>query len=242
MTLREFALSALPSPLRQALSQMRLNIEAQAFARITRKDSFDRVYGDGLWFGGGAEGGSGEGSYGEYADHFVGFIHRFLAEHGVKSILDIGAGDFNIGRRIVAEVDRYVAADVSSVIIEQNREKYRDIHNVDFIQLDACVDRFPDADLIIIRQVLQHLSNDEIELILNNIKSANAKYALIVEFIPSAAVYDGPNIDLKSHGPLIRPRSAVEIDKPPFSRDAKIVDQCAYKGDGRLIYYLMTVG
>jgi hypothetical protein len=128
MTLREFALSALPAPLRRALSKVRLRIEAQAFARRTRKDSFDRVYEDGLWFGGGAEGGSGEGSYGEYADHFVEFVQKFVEEQGIKCILDVGTGDFNIGKRIVTTVDRYVAADVSSVIIakiKRNIEIFR---------------------------------------------------------------------------------------------------------------------
>jgi hypothetical protein len=93
-----------------------------------------------------------------------------------------------------------------------------------------------------VRQVLQHLSNREIELILKNIESSNTKYALIVEFMPSRSIYEGPNIDLMSHGPLIRSRSAVEIDKPPFSRDAKIVDHCAYKVDSSINYYLMTIG
>jgi hypothetical protein len=72
----------------------------------------------------------------------------------------------------------------------------------------------PDGDLCLIRQVLQHLSNSEIEQVLNNVKKY--PYVIITEHVP--VFPEQANLD-KPHGPDIRiyQRSGVFPDEPPFS-------------------------
>jgi hypothetical protein len=84
-----------------------------------------------------------------------------------------------------------------------------------FLVKDAISEPLPKADLLIIRQVLQHLKNNQISQILQ--KLDNFKYAIITEHLPITEDVEY-NLD-KVTGPHIRMRmnSGVFIDKPPFS-------------------------
>lgn len=75
-------------------------------------------------------------------------------------------------------------------------------------------DELPDADLVTIRQVLQHLSNEQISKILS--KLSKFKYVIITEHI-LLGDFTIPNLD-KIPGPHIRTKvfSSVIIDAPPF--------------------------
>ena len=133
---------------------------------------------------------------------------------------DVGCGDFNIGRQICSLVSHYNALDVSTEIIERNRQNFSYLTNVDFIKADACTDELPTADLMLSRQVLQHLTNRQIELVCQNVERSNFKYALITEHIVKPKFMKAPNIDLPSHGPGTRVshRSGVLLCDPPFLR------------------------
>jgi hypothetical protein len=68
----------------------------------------------------------------------------------------------------------------------------------------------------LIRQVLQHLSNQEIKKILANVKKY--KYLLITEQYPNPKKQVIPNLDIP-HGPDVRLHfdSAVFLNEPPFN-------------------------
>jgi hypothetical protein len=119
-------------------------------------------------------------------------------------------------------VDEYHALDISKEIIRRNREEFRDLTKVTFQQADACRDVLPRADLVIIRQVLQHLTNARIEDILKNVEKTGFTYALVAEHQPNTGKPIQYNQDLLStaDGTRIEHGSAVSIDKPPFSRPA----------------------
>lgn len=108
----------------------------------------------------------------------------------------------------------YTGGDVVRDLIEHHQSKFQNT-TTHFIHLNAINDELPDADLITIRQVLQHLNNNQIQKILG--KLSKFKYVLITEHVPITldAEY---NLD-KIAGPHIRMRvnSGVFIDKPPFN-------------------------
>jgi hypothetical protein len=83
----------------------------------------------------------------------------------------------------------------------------------------------PVADLVTVREVLQHLTNKQISDILRNIERTRFKYALITEHIVSPAKMLAPNLDLPTHSPDTRValRSGVMINEAPFSKPATIV-------------------
>src|SRR5262249_6315737 len=73
----------------------------------------------------------------------------------------------------------------------------------------------PDADLCLIRQVMQHLSNREISRLLKKTR----KYAYVIVAEHQSEIDVTPNIDIQ-HGHATRVDlhgSGVYLDKPPFS-------------------------
>ena len=239
---RRRLVAALPLSARRYLSAVRVRRRLRRLGRMSRADAFDEIYTSGGWADN-SEGPSGTGSYGPFADHFVEFVSNLIADHAVVSVLDIGTGDFHIGRQLCSKVDRYVAADVSQVVLDRNRSLFGHLREVDFIQLDACVDPLPAADLVLVRQVLQHLSNFEVEELLRNVEGSSCRLALIVEHHPAPQGLIAPNLDLPAHGPLVRTRwhSGVFLEEPPFSRtNASRVAEIPYGNGERLTYYLLV--
>jgi len=88
--------------------------------------------------------------------------------------------------------------------------------DVDFRVLDITNDALPKADVAIIRQVLQHLSNEQILQALPRILSAY-KYVILTEHLPAREGFE-PNVD-KPAGPDIRLGidSGIVLRRPPFN-------------------------
>lgn len=198
------------------------------FRNKTRLETFDDIYKFKLW-GAGESPSSGTGSYGRYAEEYISFVHAFIAEHSITSITDIGCGDFNIGSQLATQVHNYRALDISPTIIEKNRRRFKHFSNVSFATYDACLSPPPFGDLITVRQVLQHLSNSEIERVLKNVESAKPRFALITEHLPDLETLEHPNVDIV-HGPHTRVTlgSGVVITMSPFFRQAEIVKKIEY--------------
>jgi len=236
--------SLLPKSLVQALSRMRSEQRRRAFARMSRADAFDAVYRKHLWdkdTHGGAP--SGEGSYGAFAEDFLRLVQEVIKANKIESILDLGCGDFNIGSQVSSLVTTYTAADISEVIIARNKTRFSHLRNVTFCQIDACNDQLPVHDLVIIRQVLQHLANDEVESVLRNVERSGNRLVLVVEGGVSGPDARAYNIDLGTHGPFLRTEigSGIEIDKAPFSRPAKHIATFTFRTGSVLRYYLWNL-
>ena len=95
-------------------------------------------------------------------------------------VVDIGCGDFFVGSQLINSCDRYVACDIVASLIERNRQRYRD-PRVSFEVIDAVKDQLPRGDVLIIRQVLQHLSNADIAQIVR--KLADYRHVLVTEHL-----------------------------------------------------------
>lgn len=138
------------------------------------------------------------------------------------SALDVGCGDFNIGSALLPYFRQYTAADVVPELIEHNQEKWRDVA-VEFIQLDIANDALPYADVVLVREVFQHLSNDDIKKAIQNIKNS-CKYLILTESRPGAERFVA-NLD-KPTGIGTRSQfgSGVDVLQPPFSLACKSAD------------------
>ena len=213
----------LPMRFRQFLHRVRIQRVDGQFDGLDRQQLFDAIYTERMW-GGTADRTSGWGSYGDHSTQYIEFVNAFVLERGIDSTLDIGCGDFYIGQKICPNVNRYIAADVSAVIVERNRAKFQQFPDTEFRVLDVCADDLPRTDLLTIREVLQHLSNDDISAALLNIEKAKPRFVLVTEHLPDAEVLLAPNLN-KPRGPNIRNPfgSGVFIDKPPFNRNARVV-------------------
>jgi len=89
------------------------------------------------------------------------FLERFLHLNNIGSIVDIGCGDWQFLRFVNLAGVRYHGFDVVESVIERNRRLYA-AENISFDMIPDDFDDVPLADLLIMKDVLQHLSNEEI--------------------------------------------------------------------------------
>ncbi|MBK9155789.1 MAG: class I SAM-dependent methyltransferase [Chloracidobacterium sp.] len=177
-------------------------------------DTFSEIYAANLWGGESGQFCSGEGSSEAFGDQYGAAIRMFIRDHKIRSVADLGCGDFTVaGKFVSAEID-YIGIDVVEPLIERNRKTFGN-EKVRFERLDISQDELPPADLCLIRQVLQHLSNAEISEIL--VKCRRYPYLIVTEHYPGPNQKLVPNLDIP-HGPGIRLYfdSAVVLDQPPF--------------------------
>lgn len=161
---------------------------------------------------------SGKGSHEEETIRpYISLVRETIESLGLRSIVDLGCGDFNVGSRIACCVDEYIACDVSDVVLDRNRHRHHKSENVDFKKIDLIDDQLPTADLAICRQVLQHLSNSDICSFVSNLNAQKPyKYLLLTEHIPSILDFK-PNIDKpQGHTTRLLFRSGVVLDASPF--------------------------
>jgi hypothetical protein len=126
----------------------------------------------------------------------------------------LGCGDFNIGNQILPFCDKYIACDVVPGLIDHNREKFRNC-DVDFRCLNAVSDDLPEGDVVFLRQVLQHLSNDHISKVVSKLNKY--RFLVLSESLPVQPNFSA-NLE-KRTGPGMRVtnRSGVVLTEPPFS-------------------------
>jgi hypothetical protein len=195
-----------------ALTRRAFHYQRRAFSRLDVQQAFERVYAENAWGGTPGEFDSGLGSSDAVTERYVAMVRAFIAERGVRSVADLGCGDFRVGRQLVGSVPRYVGVDIVPALVERKRREFPD---VEFRCLNLISDELPDAELGLLRQVLQHLSNEEIAAVLRNCR--RYRYLIVTEHLPSAGEVV-PNLD-KPHGPDIRlyDRSGVFLEAPPFN-------------------------
>jgi SAM-dependent methyltransferase len=187
----------------------------QKFAGKTVAETFAEIYEKNIWGGERSEFYSGEGSTQRYSEAYALTITKFVSQNNIKQIVDLGCGDLRVAAKFVGGDFRYTGCDVVPSLIEHLNRQFANEKN-EFRCLNIVEDELPDGDLCLIRQVLQHLSNAEIEKILQ--KSRKYKYLIVTEHYPQPNVAVVPNLDIP-HGPEMRLHfdSAVYLDKPPFN-------------------------
>lgn len=189
----------------------------EACAGTNVEQTFETVYRRNLW--GGAEGEfySGRGSDPEVAAPYCRFVRKFIQERNIKTVVDLGCGDFRVGQNLLVPGTAYIGVDIVPHLIERNTRKFAGA-NVSFQVMNAIHDAPPPADLCLIRQVLQHLSNEQILAVLRN--CSDFRYLLVSDHLALNEASE-VNID-KTHGPDTR-TSGIRFDLPPFSRRTETV-------------------
>jgi len=179
------------------------------------KLAMEQVYERNLWGGNKADFYSGEGSHRpEIVNPYIAAVTAFLTSFEPPlTVCDLGCGDFNVGKELVTHTKKYIAVDIVPSLIARNKEMFK-AANLEFQCLDIAVADLPSGDCAILRQVLQHLSNTEVQSIVN--KLAAFKYVILTEHIPKGAFV--PNKDIISgQGNRLKVQSGVNLLSPPFN-------------------------
>lgn len=197
------------------------------------KDAMMQVYQKHLWGGEKIDFYSGVGSHhpeiiGPYLEALVSFLSSF--EHPLV-ICDLGCGDFNIGKDLVKFSKHYIGVDIVPELIARNKKIFTQ-ENLEFYCLDIAKDHLPLGDCAIIRQVLQHLSNDEVMKILHKLIAFT--YVVVTEHVPVGNFV--PNKDIISgQGIRLKKQSGVNVLAAPFNLKIKTEKllTATYLGEGK---------
>jgi SAM-dependent methyltransferase len=172
------------------------------------REQFEHIYAINLW------GGSGEGSRPRHTHGYARFLARFLRENQVRSVLDLGCGDWQFSRYINWSGIRYYGYDVVRSVVERNQALFA-ASNISFHAYEGDLDQLPAADLLIAKDVLQHWSNQSVFNFLPRLK--NYPLALLTNCVrPDGQPTE--NIDDMDGGS--RP---LDLRRPPFNLEAELV-------------------
>ena len=216
--------SLLPSPIIKALQKYRTNKTRKEYCNLTTQQIFTKIYEEGVW--GKSEDPSqkffsGAGSHeGLIVSAYIEAIQNFLSTFEKKpNVVDLGCGDFFIGSNIRSLCANYTACDIVEPLVNFNREKFKSL-DVVFKVLDFTKDELPQGEIVFIRQVLQHLSNEQIQNALPQI-ALKYKYLVLTEHLPGSGEFTH-NLD-KPTGPDLRLyiNSGIVLTSAPFNLKVK---------------------
>tara|TARA_R110001606_G_scaffold208881_3_gene356300 strand:- start:893 stop:1507 length:615 start_codon:yes stop_codon:yes gene_type:complete len=140
------------------------------------EERFTKIYDKSVWGKNWkGKGGSGKGD-GTTPDSkwYINLIINFIKKNNIKTVCDLGCGDWKASRFIPWEElgVNYTGVDVVQSVVDSNNNEYSS-DNVGFIHCDISNEAFKGYDLVLIKDVLQHFKDEDIlkicdNLILNN--------------------------------------------------------------------------
>jgi hypothetical protein len=207
----------LPRNLVLAYDGYRQDKLARLNQRMTTEEVFTDIYSNNRWGGKSGTFCSGDGSH--ETKIVAPYVARVTAELGrigaaAMTVVDLGCGDYSVGRQLSPACGRYIGVDIVKPLVAHNQATFG-AGNVSFQHANIVEDALPDGDICFVRQVLQHLSNDQITAVLPKLNKF--RWCIITEHHPSPGRLQRPNED-KAHGDDIRVSrgSGVFLDEPPF--------------------------
>ncbi len=120
------------------------------FEAVAKK--FTDIYATNFWHYG-----SGEGSLAQLTAGYRDFLTAFIAKSGVKTVVDIGCGDWQFSRLMDWSNVNYLGIDVDQGIVDRNNEQFGR-PNIQFVKMNV-FNGPPPADLLLCKDVMQHWSN-----------------------------------------------------------------------------------
>jgi len=133
----------------------------------------------------------------------VDFLTGFIKNRKIKTILDIPCGDFNWMQTVNLSGIQYLGGDVVEQLVRQNTKQFG-TENISFEIMDIITGKLPDSDLMIVRDLFIHFSQENTQKAMKNIKNSKIKYLLVTTFPDSKqnkSIRDGYNynINLQLH-------------------------------------------
>lgn len=216
--LKSAARALLASRLRAAYRLYRQARRERLERDISAEEAFTRIYARSGWGGPPGSFNSGSGSHEPaIVAPYVAAVTAELRRIGAAkmTVIDLGCGDFSVGRELAPACGRYVGVDIVRPLIDHNCATFG-TDRIAFRHLNIIDDELPAGDACFVRQVFQHLSNREILAVLP--KLARYRWCFVTEHHPSPERLRCLNLD-KAHGADIRlyRGSGVFLESSPFN-------------------------
>lgn len=166
-------------PRKLTIAERRFAERAHELADLGLQERFARIYSTNLWSD--PESRSGVGSTLDSTRVVRAALPAALRQLEARVLLDVPCGDFTWMGQVDLSGIEYIGGDIVPSIIEQNRR----LHASDarrFLEIDLTRDVLPDADVLLCRDCLVHLSYANIRAVLANVARANIRYVLMTSF------------------------------------------------------------
>ncbi len=193
------------------------------FLGLNTKEVFSKIYEDSYWRSGDSI--SGSGSDHLHTNTIKRELEKVISRYEIKSFLDAPCGDFNWMQEVNLQKMKYVGVDIVDHLIQENIAKYSGIKNLEFQVKNIIEDQLPQADLILCRDCLVHLSFADIKLTLENYKKSQSTYLLTTTFIKRT---ENKDINTGDWRPLNLQASPFNLPEPLL-----IIDENCTEGDGK---------
>jgi hypothetical protein len=196
------------------------------YNNLSTEQIFTRIYQQGAWgkdptspFYSGS-GSRKDDEIAVYVQSVANFLRSFEAK---PNVVDLGCGDFTVGRQVRNFCNRYIACDIVPSLVAFNQARFKDM-DVEFKVLDLIENDLPPGDVVFVRQVLQHLSNDQISRFVARVP-LSYKFLIVTEHRPSDPNFKH-NVDkLTGPGTRMGYESGIVLTSPPFNLRPKIMKQ-----------------
>jgi len=150
------------------------------------EDIFTNIYESRVWGNNknnNYSGGSGGGSDVKYNKKYIEIIKKIIKDNNINNIVDLGCGDFRIGRLLYDDINvLYTGYDAYKKIIDYHITQYSE-PKYTFKHLDFYTNKesIIEGDLCILKDVIQHWTTEQIYIFLDYlIESKKFKYILLV--------------------------------------------------------------
>jgi len=175
---------------------------------LKHRAAFARIYEANEWGDG-----SGPGSRRASTKPYRQVLERILFNRRIRRVVDLGCGDWRFSRLVNWSGIEYLGIDVVPQVIKSDLAQYSS-HNVHFRCADFRSRPLPDAELYILKDVLQHWPTGQI---LSFLKRMAGKQMLITNTVWHGALPVNTDISAGEYRPL-------DLLGHPFHlRNAKIV-------------------
>lgn len=162
------------------------NSNKQVGGKKTHGEIFSKIYASRIWAPKKNTPLSGAGSTKSYNKLYIDFLQNFIhdKDNKIKTIVDLGCGDWSFTQSINFNGKKYMGIDCVENVIKQNKKKYQKENikfKVDDFSKTTNLSKYLNYDLLIMKDVLQHWSDEEIIKVLDYLTTSKIKprYILI---------------------------------------------------------------
>ena len=189
---------------KRTIAERRFAERATELTKLGLQERFERIYSTNLWSD--PESRSGVGSTLDSTAVLRAELPVALRQLDARVLLDVPCGDFTWMERVDLSGIEYIGGDIVPSIIQEN-QRLHTTESRTFVQLDLTRDKLPNADVLLCRDCLVHLSYANIRAVFANIARSNIRYVLMTSFPGRGDNYDVVDGDWR----------ALDFQAPPFS-------------------------
>jgi hypothetical protein len=191
-------------PRKTTVAERRFAERAEELTKLGLKERFERIYSTNLWAD--PESRSGVGSGLDSTRVLRAELPKALRRLETRVLLDVPCGDFTWMEHVDLDGIAYIGGDIVPSIVEENQR----VHETEFRRfrlLDLTHDELPDADVLLCRDCLVHLSYANIRAVLANVARSSIRYLLMTSFPGRGGNRDVQDGDWRT----------LDFQAPPFS-------------------------